>query len=629
MASVIDRLRRPTLPTVAPPTGTIPSALTASAARQSALLKRGQGQKAQPWQVDALGYYDQLGIVRYASTFWPRALTKIRWYVGEKDENGEIKESENTAAQELLERVRDPQGGRTQMMTAYGQLRFLTGECYLLWTKGEGEDEESWEIVSVLELRQEGSKIVDGVRVPTYRRVMAPGVTPQELIEAPDDDFEPMPGNVLVYRFWRRHPSFTLQADAPMRSVLAECEEIVRTTQAINARLISRMAAAGILAIPKSWTMKAVQAPAGADNPRENPFQRALTDAMMTAIANPGSAEAVVPIVIAVPDETTDKGHLYKIWEPDEEIREVELRDRAIDRFAIGVDMPPEKLKGMGESNHWNAWMIDEEAWAHVAPVAQEFADDLTGAYLLPAARDARIPGWENLVVAYDPSEFLANPDSFSDAKDMYDRRAVGKAFLRAAGNANDDDAPTDEELEEMLLVATKQRIDVESGEIQEAETPPELEGGDEPDTGEDTERDMPVLPEEANGNASAILVYRLLGAAETEVEAIRQRAGSRLRSHVQGNCAECAERIHRLPNGLVAAELGMELLTELEIDTRKLVTGTASTFRTMARRWGVSDAQADYLAELLENHAGNTLCEDTSSLPPGFGARVTGLFGQ
>lgn len=626
MASVIERIRRvPTLPATSPPTGTVPSALQASAARQSALLARGEGQKAQPWQMDALGYYDQLGVVRYASMFWPRALTKIRWYVAEKDESGELVESEDRAAQELLERVHDPQGGRTQMMTAYGQLRFLTGECYLIWTQPEDGEEESWEIVSVLELKQEGSTIIDGIRRPTYRRVKAPGVTAQELIEASDDDFEPMPGNVIVYRFWRRHPSYTLQADAPMRSVLAECEEIVRTTQAINARLVSRLAAAGIFAIPQSWTQTPVQAPIAAGNPQENPFQRILNLAMMKAIATPGSAEGVVPIVVVVPDEATDKAHHYKFWDPQERIEEVELRDRAIDRFALGVDMPKEKLQGMGESNHWNAWMIDEEAWEHVAPVAQEFADDMTGAYYLPAARDAGIANWENLVVAYDPSEFLANPNSFSDAKDMYDRRAVSKAYLRAAGNANDDDAMTDEELEESLLVATKQRIDVESGEVQEAEEP---ETSDQPDTGEDTERTSPPLPEEANGNTSAILVYRLLGLAEGEIESIRQRAGSRIRSYVQGNCKPCAEQIQGVPNAHVAHALGLDVLTELELDLRKLVSGTSTSFRTTARRWGISEAQAEYLGELLENHAGNTLTEDSGTLPPGFGARVTGLFG-
>lgn len=623
MATVIDRLRRtPTLPAPIPPTGTTPSALQASAARQAALLARGEGQKAQPWQMDALGYYDQLGVVRYASMFWPRALTKIRWYVAEKDENGELTESENADAQQLLERVHDPQGGRTQMMTAYGQLRFLTGECYLVWTMPEDGEEEAWEIVSVLELKQEGSTIIDGVRRPTYRRVKAPGVNPQELIEASDEDYEPMPGNVIVYRFWRRHPAYTLQADAPMRSVLAECEEVVRTTQAINARLMSRLAAAGIFAIPKSWTATPVQAPIAAGNPQENPFQKSMNNAMMTAISKPGSAEAVVPIVFVVPDDMTDKAHHYKFWDPNERIEEVELREKAIDRFALGVDMPPEKLKGMGESNHWNAWMIDEEAWAHVAPVAQEFADDMTGAYLLPAARDANIANWENLVVAYDPSEFLANPNSFSDAKDMFDRRAVSKAYLRAAGNANDDDAMTDEELEEALLVATKQRIDVESGEVQEAEDPIE------PDTGEDTERTSPPLPEEANGNASAILVYRLLGLAEGEIESIRQRAGSRIRSYVQGNCQPCADEIKGVPNAHVAPALGLDTLTELELDLRKLVAGTSTSFRTTARRWGVSEAQAEYLGELLENHVGNTLTEDSGSLPPGFGARVTGLFG-
>lgn len=627
MSSMVERLRgrRPTLPMVRPQ-GSIPSALTASAARQASLIARGEGQKAQSWQIDSLAYYDQLGVVRYASMFWARALTKVRWYVGELQDDGEIIESENPKAQDLLARVHDPQGGRSQMMQAYGQLRFLTGECYLIWTKpdpAESDLDEMWEIVSVLELRQEGSRLVGERRVPTYRRIMAPGLTPKELVEVPDDDFEPLPNNVIVYRFWRRHPAYTMLADAPMRSVLAECEEIVRATQTINARLVSRMAGAGVFAIPKSWTLTSVNDAAAIDNPRENPFQRALTDAMMAAIANPGSAEAVAPIVIAVPDETTAFGKIYKVWDPAEEIREVELRDRAIDRFAIGVDMPPEKLKGLGETSHWNAWMIDEEAWAHIAPVAQEFSDDLTGAYLLPAAREENISGWERFVVAYDPSEFLANPDSFSDAKDMYDRRAVGKAYLREAGNANDDDAPTDEELEEMILVAIKKPVEVEGGAVQEAE---ETEGDeDDPPIGDETERAAPAEPED-NGNAAASLTYRILGAAETEIEAMRQRAGSRLRSHVQGNCEHCAEQIRGVENSQVAPVLGAETLAEVAPPIEPIVRGSATSFVTTLKRWGVSEPRARVLAELLESHVVTTLTEENPSLPAGFGARLSGL---
>jgi hypothetical protein len=605
------------------PEGKVASALTASANRQSKLLARGEGQKAQPWQIDSLGYYDQLGVVRYASMFWARALTQIRWYVAEKDENGELRETENERAQAILARVHDPQGGRSAMMQAYGQLRFLNGECYLVWTMPEDGEEESWEILSVVELRQEGSTIRDGIRVPTYRRISAPGLTAKELTEATPDDFEPMPGNVMVWRMWRRHPAYSLQADAPMRSVLAECEEIVRATQAINARLISRMAAAGVFAIPKSWTQTPVNAPAGADNPRENPFQRKLTDAMMTAISNPGSAEAVVPIVIAVPDESADKGEHYRFWEPGEEIREIALRDSAIDRFGIGVDMPPEKLKGLGESNHWNAWMLDEEGWAHIAPVAQEFADDMTGAYLLPSCEAENIEG--DFVVAYDAAEFLTNPDSFADAKDMYDRRVVGKAYLRNAGGANDTDAPSDEELEEMLLVATRKPVDVEGGAIDE-DSADDDSAGDGPPTGEDTEREAPELPESANGNASVILQYRVLGAAEAEIESMRARAGSRLRSHVQGNCAHCAELIRGEPNERVAVVLGAETLAEVAPGIDAIVRGSATSFTRTLVKWGVSEAKATALTELLEAHVIATIAEESPSPPAGFGARLTGI---
>lgn len=616
-----------------------PRAITASAQRAIDLPKPSTSSRTAQWQLDSFAYYDQIGCVRYAAQFTARTLAKIRWFPALENDNGEIEETDDPLLVDLFDRVQDPGGGRASMIYTYGQLDFLVGESYLLWTQADPNDEdaeETWEIVSHLELRKQGKRGEDQL----WHRIEAPGLTPQQLIEAPDDDFEPLGENVRVTRFWRRHPAYSMMADSPMRSVLAECEEIVRATHSINARLISRLAGPGIFAIPQSWSLKPLQAVVGEENPEEDPFQARLTEAMITAIGKPGSAESVAPIVVRVPDGTTAEAHLYKIWEPNEVIRELELREKAMQRFAVGVDMPPEKVMGLSTSGtqHWNAWMVDEDAWGHVDPTAQGLADNWASAYLRPAARDEGYANWKKVRVGYDPAEVLVNPDGFNDAIRLYEARAVGKEFLRAAGNAGESDKPTDDELEEMLFAQTHIQVTVSGGKLEEPEpapVPPGLPPGGPPDgppgqngqppVGQDTERDRPAVPVEARFPDMAM--YVVIGAAELALEEIRWQIGSRLKNHLRGKCEDCSALVQDVRRSLVAATLGPDVVAEHgPSDLVSLAIGGGDHFTQVIQKHGISAMQAAALAEVLELHAVSTVYDEEPGLPAGFVGRVRAL---
>lgn len=628
MAVTPARRRRSTtaVATVSSGGAKAPTALTASAARASAQPKSARASRTPQWQLDALAYYDQIGAVRYAAQFWARGLSKIRFFVGEKDERGEVKESTDPEALAIFDRIQDPMGGMVQITASYGQLRFLAGECYLVWTpENESENEpEMWEVVSVLEMR----KLSKRKGKETWHRIQAPGLTPQELTEAEDDEFEPMPGECIVYRMWKRHPAYSMMADAPMRSVLADCEEIVRCTHTINARLISRLAGPGIFAIPQSWKVKPLTQVAGEATPEEDPFQQRLTRAMIAAISTPGSAESVAPIVVKVPDETTASAKLYKIWEPSEVIRELETREKAIHRFAVGVDMPPGKVEGIEGSTHWNAWAIDKEGMEHLTPVATDFGNDIGGVYLRPALKKAGREDWAKFVVSFDPAEATTNPDEFADAKEMYDKRVIGKAALRRAGNASDDDAPSDAELQEMLFVATSQVVEVNAGVI--SETPSTVDGTEEPATGEETEQDMPVEPteEEVEAEADGNLSF-VLGAAELAVEEIRGTIGRRLLNHLAGGrCPDCAAEVKGVRASLIAATLGVERVAiELQVNLMAFAEDAGAGFgNVVERQLAVSGATSRVLQEILELHALATIYETSPGLPAGFIGRVKAL---
>jgi hypothetical protein len=609
--------------TVAPPTGTVATALTASAARTGQLGSAVNNQRTPQWQLDALAYYDQIGAVRYASQFWARGLSKIRFYVAERGEDGELEESTDEQAIEVFDRVQDPTGGRVGLTTSYGHLRFLTGECYLIWMPETDDEPESWEVVSTLELRKLSRR---GGR-ETWHRIEAPGLNPQELVEAEDDAFEPMANEVIVYRLWRRHPAYSKMADAPMRSVLADCEEIVRCTHTINARLISRLSGPGIFAIPQSWKVKPLTQVAGEEQPEADPFQTRLTQAMVTAIGTPGSAESVAPIIVRVPDESTASAHLYKIWDPNEVIREIDLREKAVHRFSVGIDAPPAKVEGIEDSNHWNAWAIDKEGMEHLTPVATDFANDLSGAYFRPALRKLR-EDWDRFVIWFDAAAAVSNPDAFADAMLMYKERIVGKAYVREAGNATDDDKMTDEELEEALFVATSQRVDVEGGALAPPEpVPAPLRDG--PPTGEDTEQDMPDEPDEpvdavASRNGTSDLALMVMAQAELALEEIRSRIGLKVRNHLAGGrCTECVDRVQRVPAQLIVSELGEQCIRDNDVDLAAYADNAGALFGHVLERRGATYAQSRALQEVLEVHAVATIYEVAPRLPTGFAGRV------
>lgn len=569
----------------------VPNALTASASRARNSPAAVSSTRIPQWQLDSFAYYDQIGAVRYAAQFAARALAKIRWFPAIRDDNGEVTETDDPFLVQAFDRVQDPGGGRTIMCATYGQLDFLVGESLMLWTAQDDSDpesEECWEIVSMLELRKQGKR----GQAEVWHRISAPGLTPEQLIEAPDSDFKPVGDNVQVYRFWRRHPTYSQRADSPMMSVLSECEEIVRATHAINARMISRLAGPGIFAIPQSWSQKPLQRIVGEENPDEDPFQERLTTAMITAIGKPGSAESVAPIVVRVPDDTTDRGHLYRIWEPGEVIRELELREKALQRFAVGVDMPPEKVMGLSTSGtqHWNAWMVDEDAWGHIDPVAQSFADNIASSYLRPVAREAGRADWRMVCVGYDPAAVIANPNGFADAVVLYEKRAVGKDYLRDAGNAADTDKMSDEELAEALFAETHIQVEVQGGKlvVPEPEARPDITPVPpvpaEPASpngrpGQETPRQAPEQPDAITSSS-----YRLMGAAEAALEEIRARLGTRLRNHVRGKCPECYAQVREVRPGLIAATLGPELVLEHGPDLVGLAIDGGRNFVEVAR---------------------------------------------
>jgi hypothetical protein len=605
--------------------------VTASAARATINNSASMRRLVQEKQERALDYYDSLGPIKFAGNFYSRALTKLRLFPAYLDENGERQETEDPAARELLDRIQDPNGGRTNLLGAYGRLRFLVGESYLVCSFDEDLGEK-WEMLSFREIRPNG----DG----TFTRTAGPSLGTTVLKPTPDDGSEPGPGTATVYRLWRPSPVWSQLADSPMLAALDDCEEILLAAASLRSRMRSRLAGNGMLVMANGISPSPLEV-VGDEDMLADPFAQEFTEHITAPMIDEGSASAAVPLIVRVDDTLVENGFKWiSFRDTDEEYRETGIRTEAIRRLGISLDMPLESMLGLSDSSHWVAWQVDEQSFkVYLQGVCQELVDDFTSAYYRPAARDAGLPNWQRAVIGYDAAEIINHPDRGKDASDLYTARAIGKAAFRDAKGFDDADAPTPEELDEMIGVA------VRDGSLAKYGVPSIRAGGLEPAAGEVEKApagggttDAPTGPTQGSdvekgpppGGPDAVissavvldpLLGRVLGAAELAVEHARKTAGSKLRSRANNGCAPCKELLADVPQHLVAATLGRDQVRALNAPPDlELVAGTAQPFVAMLTRWGYQPDQAAAVGDQVEHHAARTLYErQPEGLPAGF----------
>jgi len=556
-----------------------------------------------PWQNRALYYVDAIGELHYASNFYARMLQRLRIFPGIREDDDNVTPITEGTPVDLLNRIQDPGGGRTGILGMYGRLMFTTGEGYL-FGRGIGQGREKWSFVWREELR------FDDYGKVTH--VLAPQV-PYEEFDLSEARYEEIPdGSAVAYRFWNPHPRFSMWPDSPMRAVLEEAEELLILSRSVHATATSRLARAPLLCIPEEIA-PAPPATVGDEDPLNDPFLRDCTQHLERAIEDPGSAGALAPYVLYAHSEWIDKIKPITLHNPETDYLERDLRLECIRRMARGLDLPPEVIEGMSDANHWAAWWISDDMWrSHGAPVAEQFCDDMSEAYLRPALEEAGYEDWENVVVGYDASAVVVNPDRSKDADQAWDRGAISNKAYRNAKNFVEDDAPSTEEHIEWLAikkvaVGPDGRVVPDSGN--------DVNPGDEPGT---PDGEPGPVSEGTNLPASAA---RFQGAAELALIRCRELAGSRLRSRKK-SCPHCLDTVAHLPNALVASGLGRMGLEPLGApEPRELVAGGTESFRSLLVTWGYDEQEAETMSSYVELHAARTLFHENPSVPDSFAA--------
>lgn len=581
------------------------------------------------WTTVAWEHYDGNGVVWYPVQFYGKLLSRLRLYIatGTPEDPQEIHLLDETGAPtqglpvgadvavEALERVRDSAGGTSTLLGRYGQLMFATGDARLAvsWLPPADapvgytapidapEVVESWEVLSSDELRRKDESTGRGSKWVRKRSAAGEEEEFVDLDENPGatvsvtgtTDKRKAIGVVQVYRFWRPHPRYSGDADSPLRAALAEAEELAMLSRAVRARGRQRATGAGILKLPDDIKAHPKDPRINHADPLSDPVLDDIIEGLYAGYADEDDPANLVPVIIRGPRDSLDAMSVLFLHEEGDKYPEAALRRETLERYAIELDMPKERLLGTGDINHWGAWAISADEWnGHGAPIARMLCEDWTTGYLRPtlAAPSAENGGGltqdqaDAFFVWYDASSIIVPADRTKDANEAHDRGTINDNAHRRAGGWADTDAPAPGAPNSNPAVVARFGKAFEGQTTVEAPAAapaPVAPGAADPGAQDVADAEAAPPPAVAGAASHGELVMDLarlngstapllLGAAVAAVYRMREAAGAKLRTRARnGKTLAAIKRrvevdLRDVPSAHLAAHLGTDTASSL-----------------------------------------------------------------
>lgn len=388
------------------------------------------------WQAESWRLYDVVGEHGKLARRVGAACAKARLYVTEVDESGEeTGEVKDPGIRALAGIPLGTGAGRDENLRLVGAGLAAAGECWLVGEDVLGKVGDPvavrgrWFVVT-------GASLSGGNGQPVkVKRPRSHGGGELRLIDKRD----------VLIRCWFSHPNNPDEADSYARSAIPVLREIELLTKRQFAELDSRLTGAGMMPVPESATL-----PRGPDDPEGISGTMALMQRTMAAsMMDQSTAAAMMPILFSVPDELMDKIDAMKpitFWSPlSAEIPQ--MKSDAIVRFASFPDIPAESLTGMGQANHWSAWLISEEGIRWIGQYLGVLADALTQGFLRFTLAAMGVENPERYAYAFDTSPLAARPNRLEDAVTLRDRNLLSDVEVVRAGAFDPEQMPKDDEL--------------------------------------------------------------------------------------------------------------------------------------------------------------------------------------
>ncbi|MCF3960270.1 hypothetical protein [Streptomyces fuscigenes] len=474
--------------------------ITAAASRYTSRKIKGQTKAPDTgWQDRAWGFYDTTPEVRFAAQWVSGGMSRATLYAGRRADDGVTIEPvpDGHPAAEIVSQIAGGPEGQAQMLGAFGPHLVVAGEGWIV-IRPRDDGTHEWHVLSTQELRTQGQKMIAEIDGDL---VEIPPADPESSVQ---DDSAP-----IALRVWKPHPRRFLEADSPLRASLGLLEELHLLNAAVSAIARSRLTGRGVLLVPQGTRFPSTPVQGNA----EDDLIEVFMEVAETAYREPESAAATVPIILEVPAEAIGEIKRLTFESPFDELA-LKLRDEAIRRFATGLDVPAEVMLGLGDSNHWSAWALQDEAVTlGVEPPLDTVAHALTTTYLRPLLQADKVQDADRCLVVVDTSNLRVRANRSATALELYNAGAISAAAVRRETGFDEADAPTAEK------EAARRR----------PETPE-----DDPDAGQE-ETNLPVdedqgIPDTLPASAAPGLPAAVLEAVDGLIWTALTLAGDKLR---------------------------------------------------------------------------------------------------
>ncbi|UVT31440.1 portal protein [Mycobacterium phage Sejanus] len=410
------------------------------------------GSRRENWQDEAWKFYRTIGELGYYVRWRKNSCSRVRLIASEIDPDtgrptGGI-DPDNAEGLRAAQIVRDMAGG------PLGQAELIKRAVEVLTVPGE-----LW--IAILQRPRGQAKWPDGLDAPerwfvlTRKQIESGKKKGEVLLKLPDGSkhtFDKSNGDGM-FRVWNQDAEDASEASSPVQACLDPLREIERTSRKIANADDSRLMNNGLLMIPSEASLPDNQAPKAAGQPTVPgapavpPGQRRVATSlqqMIVAVSKEGlkdakSAASNAPVVVAAPGEHLKYVQHIEFGKESTKV-DLEKRNDAIARLAMGLDMDPARLLGLGtNTNHWSSRQIsDEDVQLHVAPVMQTLCQAIYQCALRNVLADARIDP-DKYVLWYDASELTVDPDKTDEAKDAFEKGTItAEALVRQYGLPDD-----------------------------------------------------------------------------------------------------------------------------------------------------------------------------------------------
>ena len=387
-------------------------------------------------------YWSRIPELRYVSRYIANALSVATIYAGKADTSGPpARLPDDHPATQLVQEFAGGFTGQTELLDRLGLHLTVAGDSVLIGPKGGTGTLQApfdqWRVYSTQEVHSRQGRVY----------LKFPGNAKEVQI----------PEGAMAVRIWRPHPKLWWDADSPVKGSFQVLKELDMLNMHIISSAASRLAGAGLVVIPEELELPSTDTET--EGSEVDQFIALLIEVMSMAKKNPESPAAQIPVFLRGPADYIDKiQHLD--FSTDFSQMVPELRQGAIRRLALGMDVPPEILLGSEQSTSWSAWQTDESTLrVHLIPLLQLIVSSLTVGWLRPMLEqlpltDAQREELPNIVIHFDVSNLKIHQDISGDAQALYDRFGIDADTLRMAIGYSNDAAPDEKELSRQILLS-------------------------------------------------------------------------------------------------------------------------------------------------------------------------------